>query len=130
MSKVTAAVLTLMLTSSLVYMFVAVAKATTWLAYLYYFSYLKIAITLVKYIPQVRVCVGICVRASACVYVCVFMGVCVRACLYVFVRVRVCMGVCVRVCACVHGCLCACVCVCVCACMIIMPLVIYSPFHY
>ncbi|XP_071343457.1 cystinosin [Trachinotus anak] len=37
---------------ALVSLFVAVAKQITWLDYLYYFSYIKLAVTLVKYVPQ------------------------------------------------------------------------------
>ncbi|XP_051790977.1 cystinosin [Erpetoichthys calabaricus] len=33
-------------------MFVAIAGTITWLDYLYYFSYIKLGVTLVKYIPQ------------------------------------------------------------------------------
>ncbi|XP_040896044.1 cystinosin isoform X1 [Toxotes jaculatrix] len=39
-------------TFALVSLFVAVAKQITWLDYLYYFSYIKLAITLIKYVPQ------------------------------------------------------------------------------
>nr|XP_043900853.1 cystinosin isoform X1 [Solea senegalensis]XP_043900854.1 cystinosin isoform X1 [Solea senegalensis]XP_043900855.1 cystinosin isoform X1 [Solea senegalensis]XP_043900856.1 cystinosin isoform X1 [Solea senegalensis]XP_043900858.1 cystinosin isoform X1 [Solea senegalensis] len=39
-------------TFALVSLFVAVAKKISWLDYLYYFSYIKLAITLVKYVPQ------------------------------------------------------------------------------
>lgn len=39
-------------TFALVSLFVAVAKLITWLDYLYYFSYIKLAVTLVKYVPQ------------------------------------------------------------------------------
>uniref|UniRef100_A0AAY5KG73 Cystinosin n=1 Tax=Esox lucius TaxID=8010 RepID=A0AAY5KG73_ESOLU len=39
-------------TFALVTLFVAVAKKITWLEYLYYFSYIKLGVTLVKYIPQ------------------------------------------------------------------------------
>ncbi|XP_006781161.1 cystinosin [Neolamprologus brichardi] len=37
---------------ALISLFVAVAKAITWLDYLYYFSYIKLAVTLIKYVPQ------------------------------------------------------------------------------
>ncbi|XP_068174908.1 cystinosin isoform X2 [Antennarius striatus] len=33
-------------------LFLAVAKQITWLDYLYYFSYIKLAVTLIKYVPQ------------------------------------------------------------------------------
>ncbi|KAM3619152.1 uncharacterized protein V6R79_003759 [Siganus canaliculatus] len=39
-------------TFALVSLFLAVAKRITWLDYLYYFSYIKLAVTLVKYVPQ------------------------------------------------------------------------------
>uniref|UniRef100_A0A3Q3B759 Cystinosin, lysosomal cystine transporter n=1 Tax=Kryptolebias marmoratus TaxID=37003 RepID=A0A3Q3B759_KRYMA len=39
-------------TFALVSLFLAIAKQITWLDYLYYFSYIKLAVTLVKYIPQ------------------------------------------------------------------------------
>ncbi|XP_029356347.1 cystinosin [Echeneis naucrates] len=39
-------------TFALVSLFVAVAKRITWLDYLYYFSYIKLGVTLVKYVPQ------------------------------------------------------------------------------
>ncbi|XP_034021707.1 cystinosin-like, partial [Thalassophryne amazonica] len=37
---------------ALITLFVAVAKQITWLDYLYYFSYIKLGVTLVKYVPQ------------------------------------------------------------------------------
>ncbi|XP_022614975.1 cystinosin [Seriola dumerili] len=37
---------------ALVSLFLAVAKQITWLDYLYYFSYIKLAVTLIKYVPQ------------------------------------------------------------------------------
>ncbi|XP_070688576.1 cystinosin [Pempheris klunzingeri] len=40
-------------TFALVSLFLAVAKQISWLVYLYYFSYIKLAVTLVKYVPQV-----------------------------------------------------------------------------
>ncbi|XP_076583421.1 cystinosin isoform X2 [Chaetodon auriga] len=40
-------------TFAVVSFFLAVAKQITWLDYLYYFSYIKLAVTLVKYVPQV-----------------------------------------------------------------------------
>uniref|UniRef100_A0A3P8WVX8 Cystinosin n=1 Tax=Cynoglossus semilaevis TaxID=244447 RepID=A0A3P8WVX8_CYNSE len=39
-------------TFALVSLFVAVAKKISWLDYLYYFSYIKLAVTLIKYVPQ------------------------------------------------------------------------------
>ena len=33
---------------------VTLCHKITWLTYLYYFSYIKIGVTLIKYIPQVR----------------------------------------------------------------------------
>lgn len=42
-------------TFALVSLFVAVAGRIAWLDYLYYFSYIKLAVTLIKYVPQVRV---------------------------------------------------------------------------
>ncbi|XP_029285747.1 cystinosin [Cottoperca gobio] len=39
-------------TFALVSLFLAVAKRITWLDYLYYFSYIKLAVTLIKYVPQ------------------------------------------------------------------------------
>lgn len=37
---------------ALVTLFVAVANQITWLDYLYYYSYIKLAVTLIKYVPQ------------------------------------------------------------------------------
>ncbi|XP_041862199.1 cystinosin [Melanotaenia boesemani] len=37
---------------ALISLFLAVAKQISWLDYLYYFSYIKLAVTLIKYIPQ------------------------------------------------------------------------------
>ncbi|XP_054880125.1 cystinosin isoform X4 [Poeciliopsis prolifica] len=37
---------------ALISLFVAVAHKITWLEYLYYFSYIKLAVTLIKYVPQ------------------------------------------------------------------------------
>lgn len=53
MSKVAWVLLLIGWTFALVSLFVAVAKKITWLEYLYYFSYIKLAVTLIKYIPQV-----------------------------------------------------------------------------
>ncbi|KAM9848496.1 cystinosin isoform 1-T3 [Aulostomus maculatus] len=39
-------------TFAFVSLFLAVAKKITWLDYLYYFSYIKLAVTLIKYVPQ------------------------------------------------------------------------------
>lgn len=39
-------------TFALISLFLAVAKQISWLDYLYYFSYIKLAVTLVKYVPQ------------------------------------------------------------------------------
>ncbi|XP_008280076.1 cystinosin [Stegastes partitus] len=39
-------------TFALISLFLAVAKQITWLDYLYYFSYIKLAVTLIKYVPQ------------------------------------------------------------------------------
>ncbi|KAM4574318.1 cystinosin isoform 2-T2 [Fundulus diaphanus] len=39
-------------TFALISLFVAVAQKITWLEYLYYFSYIKLAVTLIKYVPQ------------------------------------------------------------------------------
>jgi len=35
-------------------LFIAVSRRISWLLYLYFFSYIKLAITLIKYIPQVN----------------------------------------------------------------------------
>lgn len=53
MSKVAIGLLVIGWTFALVTLFVAVANKITWLEYLYYFSYIKLGVTLVKYIPQV-----------------------------------------------------------------------------
>ncbi|XP_028258912.1 cystinosin [Parambassis ranga] len=39
-------------TFAFISLFLAVAKQITWLDYLYYFSYIKLAVTLIKYVPQ------------------------------------------------------------------------------
>ncbi|KAG9350710.1 hypothetical protein JZ751_024599 [Albula glossodonta] len=51
-SKVAIALLVFAWTFALVTLFVAVANKITWLDYIYYFSYIKLGVTLVKYIPQ------------------------------------------------------------------------------
>lgn len=51
-SKVAFGLLVIGWTFALVSLFVAVAQKITWLEYLYYFSYIKLGVTLVKYIPQ------------------------------------------------------------------------------
>ncbi|KAJ8278632.1 hypothetical protein COCON_G00056980 [Conger conger] len=51
-SKIGIALLVIAWTFALVTLFVAVASKITWLDYIYYFSYVKLAITLIKYIPQ------------------------------------------------------------------------------
>ncbi|KAJ8408290.1 hypothetical protein AAFF_G00257040 [Aldrovandia affinis] len=51
-SKIAIGLLVIAWTFALVTLFVAVAHTITWLEYLYYFSYIKLGITLVKYIPQ------------------------------------------------------------------------------
>ncbi|XP_056590522.1 cystinosin [Triplophysa dalaica] len=51
-SKVAIGLLVIGWTFAFVSLFVAVAQKITWLDYLYYFSYIKLGVTLVKYIPQ------------------------------------------------------------------------------
>lgn len=51
-SKVAIGLLVIAWTFAFVSLFVAVAHIITWLEYLYYFSYIKLGVTLVKYIPQ------------------------------------------------------------------------------
>ncbi|XP_064187667.1 cystinosin [Anguilla rostrata] len=51
-SKVAIALLVIAWTFALVTLFIAVARKITWLEYIYYFSYIKLGVTLVKYIPQ------------------------------------------------------------------------------
>ncbi len=58
-------------------LFVAIGGKLSWLEFVTIFSYVKLAVTLIKYCPQVCVC--------ACVCVCVC--VCVRACVEVCVSV-------------------------------------------
>lgn len=52
LSKVCYILLGLMWLFLIISLFVAVGHAITWLQYLYYFSYVKLAITLIKYVPQ------------------------------------------------------------------------------
>lgn len=52
-SRVAMCLLAIGWTFAFVTLFVAVGKKITWLTYLYYFSYIKLGVTLVKYIPQV-----------------------------------------------------------------------------
>ncbi|KAJ8277392.1 hypothetical protein GJAV_G00074660 [Gymnothorax javanicus] len=51
-SKVAIGLLGVAWTFALVTLFIAVASKITWLEYIYYFSYIKLGVTLVKYIPQ------------------------------------------------------------------------------
>lgn len=51
-SKVAIGLLAIGWTFAFVSLFVAVGKKISWLDYLYYFSYIKLGVTLVKYIPQ------------------------------------------------------------------------------
>ncbi|XP_067287172.1 cystinosin [Pseudorasbora parva] len=51
-SKVAIGLLVIGWTFAFVSLFVAVAQKISWLDYLYYFSYIKLGVTLVKYIPQ------------------------------------------------------------------------------
>lgn len=51
-SRVAMCLLAIGWTFAFITLFVAVAKKITWLTYLYYFSYIKLGVTLVKYIPQ------------------------------------------------------------------------------
>lgn len=51
-SKVAIGLLVIAWSFAFVSLFVAVAHIITWLEYLYYFSYIKLGVTLVKYIPQ------------------------------------------------------------------------------
>lgn len=53
MSKVAIFFLVVAWTFAFVALFVAVAQKITWLTYLYCFSYIKLGITLIKYVPQV-----------------------------------------------------------------------------
>ncbi|GCB80298.1 cystinosin-like [Scyliorhinus torazame] len=52
-SKITIGLLVAAWLFALITLFVTVADKITWLQYLYYFSYIKLVITLIKYIPQV-----------------------------------------------------------------------------
>lgn len=52
-SKIATVILVATWLFGLVTLFVTIANKITWLQYLYYFSYIKLAITLIKYIPQV-----------------------------------------------------------------------------
>jgi len=56
MSKVCRIVLGIMSLFLVISLFVALGHKMTWLLYLYFFSYVKLAITLIKYVPQVRIC--------------------------------------------------------------------------
>lgn len=51
-SRVAIGLLVIAWTFALVTLFVAIANKISWLEYLYYFSYIKLGITLVKYVPQ------------------------------------------------------------------------------
>uniref|UniRef100_W5LI81 Cystinosin, lysosomal cystine transporter n=1 Tax=Astyanax mexicanus TaxID=7994 RepID=W5LI81_ASTMX len=51
-SRVAMCLLAIGWTFAFVTLFIAVGKKITWLTYLYYFSYIKLGVTLVKYIPQ------------------------------------------------------------------------------
>ncbi|KAM9461763.1 cystinosin [Clarias gariepinus] len=51
-SKVAIFLLVVAWTFAFVTLFVAVAQKISWLTYLYYFSYIKLGVTLIKYIPQ------------------------------------------------------------------------------
>ncbi|XP_060797624.1 cystinosin isoform X2 [Neoarius graeffei] len=51
-SKVAIFFLVVAWTFAFVTLFVAVAQKISWLTYLYYFSYIKLGITLIKYVPQ------------------------------------------------------------------------------
>lgn len=51
-SRMTLFILLIGWTFAFVSLFLAVAKQITWLDYLYYFSYIKLAVTLIKYVPQ------------------------------------------------------------------------------
>ncbi|XP_051768666.1 cystinosin [Ctenopharyngodon idella] len=51
-SKVAIGLLVIGWTFAFVSLFVAVAQKISWLDYLYYFSYIKLGVTLIKYIPQ------------------------------------------------------------------------------
>ncbi|XP_051894075.1 cystinosin-like isoform X2 [Pristis pectinata] len=51
-SKVATVLLAAIWLFALITLFVTIADKITWLQYLYYFSYIKLVITLIKYIPQ------------------------------------------------------------------------------
>ena len=42
---------------AIISLFVAVGHKITWLQYLYYLSYIKLGVTLIKYVPQVSITV-------------------------------------------------------------------------
>ncbi len=69
-------IVSLMILSLLVCLFVSVGGKLAWLDFLYAASYIKLATTLIKYVPQV-IYVCVCVRARMCVHVCVCMHGCV-----------------------------------------------------
>ncbi|XP_067086660.1 cystinosin isoform X2 [Osmerus mordax] len=71
-SKVAIGLLVIGWTFALITLFVALANKISWLEYLYFFSYIKLGVTLVKYIPQVGSSQGsdrdrlLCLQATAC----------------------------------------------------------------
>ncbi|KAL5017208.1 hypothetical protein ScPMuIL_006797 [Solemya velum] len=52
MSKISSVLVAAAWLFAFIALFVAVGKKITWLTYLYYFSYIKLGVTLIKYVPQ------------------------------------------------------------------------------
>jgi len=63
-SYIAMGILAILLLYSVIIVFLAVGKVVTWLNFLLLFSYVKLAVTLIKYCPQVCVVHVVCV----CVY--------------------------------------------------------------
>jgi len=50
--KVVIGIICLVFLASFIQLFICIAKVESWLDYMFYFSYVKVGITLLKYIPQ------------------------------------------------------------------------------
>ena len=72
MSYVAMGILAILILYSVIIVFLAVGKVVTWLNFLLLFSYVKLAVTLIKYCPQVCVCSVVCVCVECVCSVCVF----------------------------------------------------------
>jgi len=69
-SYIAMGILAILILYSVIILFLAVGKIVTWLNFLLLFSYVKLAVALIKYCPQVCVIHVVCLCVYMCLCVC------------------------------------------------------------